>query len=489
MENNTLAPESIWDRKIYSGTWVAPAEGGELHVIEKASGETLGVIGQASAADVSRATRMAKDAQREWARVPGPERGDVLRKFAALLPDHADEIAALTVRETGSIGAKGQWEVVMSVREAIEAANIGSEPVGYMTATSDRDRRSFAKRVPVGTVGIITPWNSPFLLALRQIAPALAAGNAVIVKPDPQTPICGGAVLAQLFEAAGLPEGLLHILPGGVETGEAVVADPLVDLVTFTGGIRGGRQVGAKAGELLKKVVLELGGNNPYVVLPGVDIEAAASAGAWGSFFHQGQICLSTGRHIVHEDIADDYVAALTKHAEALAVGDPRGDVHLGPIVNERQAANVDRIVAQTVNAGATLVTGGRREGLLYTPTVLTGVKAGMPCFDEEIFGPVAPITTFASDDEAVALANDTAYGLSAGVVGPDLARAQRIAEQLHAGIVHVNDQPVLHEVYGPIGGVGISGNGSAWSTLTNTGVFTEWKWMTVQDEIPAYPF
>lgn len=489
MVDKKLAPQRVWSGKLYSEGWVKPAAGGKLPIEEKATGADLGSIGLADAADVAAAARVARKAQAEWARVPGPVRGDVVRRFAELVLAHAEEIAAQIVRETGSIGPKGDWEVFMTAREATEAANIGSAPVGFVNASAEVGRRSYAQRVPIGTVGIITPWNSPFLLGTRAIAPALVAGNAVLVKPDPQTPVCGGAVFAQLFEAAGLPAGLLHVLPGGVETGEAVVADPLVDMVSFTGSTRGGRVVGAKAGELLKRVSLELGGNNPYVVLPGVDIDAAASAGSWGSFFHQGQICLTAGRHIVHESIAEEYTQALVKHAENLAVGDPTGQVHLGPIINERQAANVDRIVAETLQAGAQLLTGGTRDGLFYQPTVITGVKPGMACFDEEIFGPVAPITTFSTDDEAIALANNTHYGLSAAVVGPDLAQAQRIGEAIEAGIVHINDQPVLHEVYGPIGGVGTSGNGYNYSTITNADQFTEWKWTTIRDTIPAYPF
>ena len=483
-----LAPEGVWSGKIFSAGWVSGGAG-ELEITEKATGSRLGVIGRASVDDVAAVAAVAKRAQAEWAKVPGPARGDVLRTFSRLVTEHAEEISAQIVRETGSIGPKGDWEVVMTARESLEAANIGSEPIGIINATAEPGRRSFAKRVPIGVVGIITPWNSPFLLGTRAIAPALVAGNAVLLKPDPQTPVCGGAMFAQLLELAGLPEGLFHVLPGGIETGEAVVSDPLVDMVSFTGSTRAGKQVGAKAGEMLKRVSLELGGNNPYIVLPGVDIDAAASAGAWGSFFHQGQICLTAGRHLVHESIAEEYTHALVKHAENLFVGDPTGQVHLGPIINEHQAANVDRIVAETVEAGAQVVVGGGRDGLFYEPTVITGVRPGMACFEEEIFGPVAPITTFGSDEEAIALANDTKYGLSAAVVGPDLARAQRIAEEIHAGIVHINDQPVLHEVYGPIGGVGVSGNGFNYSTITNADQFSEWKWITVRDEIAPYPF
>ncbi|NEA31319.1 benzaldehyde dehydrogenase [Streptomyces sp. SID13031] len=489
MRDTWLAGQEAWSGKIYSDGWRLPGDG-SMDVTEKATGASLGEIGVASSGDVAAAAARARAAQVEWAQVPGPLRGDVLRDFSRLVLERADEIAEQIVRETGSIGPKGQWEVQMTARESLEAANLGSEPIGIMAATAEVGRRSFARRVPIGVVGIITPWNSPFLLGMRAIGPALVTGNAVLLKPDPQTPVCGGAIFAQLLAEAGLPAGLFHVLPGDTPTGEAVVSEPLVDMVSFTGSTRAGRLIGAAAGGMLKRVSLELGGNNPYVVLPGVDIEAAASAGAWGSFFHQGQICLTAGRHLVHESIAEEYAQALVKHALSLAVGDPyAGQVHLGPIVNERQAANVDRVVAETVEQGATILVGGDRDGLFFKPTVMTGVRPGMPAFDEEIFGPVAPIATFSTDDEAIDLANRTSYGLAAAVVGPDLARAQRIADGIHAGIVHINDQPVLHEVYGPIGGVGASGNGFNHSTLTNADQFTEWKWMTVRDEIASYPF
>jgi benzaldehyde dehydrogenase (NAD) len=208
----------------------------------------------------------------------------------------------------------------MTTREILEVASHGSEPSGFITASEVPGRHSIARRVPVGVVGVITPWNSPFLLASRAVAPALATGNAVLLKPDPQSPICGGVFFAEIFEAAGLPKGLLHVLPGGAETGDALVKNPLVKMIRFTGSSKVGRQVGSIAGGLLKRVSLELGGNNPFIVLDDVDIEAAASAGAWGSYLHQGQICLTVGRHLVHEKIADAYVDALVWRAKELSL-------------------------------------------------------------------------------------------------------------------------------------------------------------------------
>jgi benzaldehyde dehydrogenase (NAD) len=491
MTNNTLlSPTTVWSEKIYSNGWTRSNFGNTEDVLEKATGKRLGAIGIASSQDVAKAAAIAREAQKAWANVPGPKRGDVLREFSRLVLVHADEIADQIVRETGSIRAKALWEVQVSAREVLEAAALGSQPEGVLVATAEAGRQSIARRIPVGVIGVITPWNSPFILGSRAIGPALAMGNAVILKPDVQTPIAGGVTFARLFEEAGLPTGLFHVLPGGADTGSALVNEPLVDMISFTGSTRVGRQIGSIAGGQLKRVSLELGGNNPYIVLEDADIEAAASAGAWGAFFHQGQICLTAGRHLVHERVAEAYAAALVRKARALVVGDPFDDsVQIGPIINERQAANVDRIVAETRGQGATVLAGGTRNGLFFEPTVIVGVRPGMAAFDEEIFGPVAPITTFSSDDEAVALANGTDYGLVAAVASADLAHAQRVADRLHSGVIHINDQTVLHEVYGPIGGVGASGNGFNHSTLTNADQFSEWQWITTRQQIPAYPF
>jgi benzaldehyde dehydrogenase (NAD) len=488
MSVTELAPADVWRNKIYSGGWRA-AGGGTIPVTEKATGEGMGSIGRASAADVS-AAAIAADAQRAWAATPGPQRGDVLREVVRLLQIHGDEIARQIIRETGSIRPKGHLEVKLAIREILEGAALASQPTGFITTSDMKGRHSVARRIPMGVVGVITPWNSPFILAARAIAPALATGNAVLLKPDPQSSISGGVLYAQLFEAAGLPEGLFHVLPGGAETGDALVRDPLINMISFTGSTRVGQQIGAVAGGLLKRANLELGGKNPYIVLDDIDVEAAASAGAWGSFLHQGQVCMSAGRHLVQESIADAYIESLVQRTRALTVGDPfKGDFHLGPIVNERQAANVDRIIADSASKGAKILAGGSRDGLFFKPTVMVDVAPSMAAFEEEIFGPVAAVTVFKDDDEAVKLANQNRYGLVAAVASSDMRRAQRIADRLHAGIIHINDQTVMHEVFGPMGGLGLSGNGHNYSTLTNADQFTEWQWVTSRESLPVYPF
>jgi benzaldehyde dehydrogenase (NAD) len=346
------------------------------------------------------------------------------------------------------------------------------------------------RRVPVGVIGVITPWNSPSVLGMRVVAPALAVGNAVILKPDPQTPVSGGAMFEAVFREAGLPEGLLHVVLGDAEVGEAIVTDPNLTRIFFTGSTEAGRRVGALAGERLKRVSLELGGNNAFVVLDDADVEAAASAGAFASFQFQGQVCFATGRHIVHRSVADDYVGLLAEKAQRLRLGDPfREEVDLGPIVNEQQLARVDGIVRRSVDAGARVVTGGEHEGLFYRPTVLADVTTQHAAWREEVFGPVAPVIIFDTDDEALALANDSEYGLTGAVYSRSISRGLAIAQQIRSGMVHVNDQTVNDEATIPFGGMGASGNGSRFGGPANWDEFTEWQWVTVRDDPRSYPY
>jgi benzaldehyde dehydrogenase (NAD) len=301
--------------------------------------------------------------------------------------------------------------------------------------------------------------------------------------------VCGAAVFAAIFKEAGLPDGLFEVVMGDAEVGEALVTDPNVDMVSFTGSTEAGRRVGSLAGGLLKKVSLELGGNNAFVVLDDADLEAAASAGAYSSFQFQGQVCFAVGRHIVHRSVADDYVALLSEKAERLRLGDPyREDVDLGPIVNEQQLARVDGIVQRSVSGGARLAVGGTHDGLFYRPTVLADVATTLPAWTDEIFGPVAPVVTFDGDDEAIALANDSEYGLAAGVYSRSISRGLAVANRIRAGMVHVNDQTINDEAIIPFGGMGMSGNGGRFGGEANEETFTEWQWVTIRDEPKSFP-
>lgn len=484
----TLLDETTWRGRIYSSGWVET--GTTQPVIEPATGSELGSIGIASPEDLETAAAGAVKAQQAWAALPYDERAGVLRRAGDLWAAHSDEVAGWISREAGSIMAKGQFETSMAAQECYEAAGLASHPYGELLR-SHEPRLSLSRRVPAGIVGVIAPFNFPLILSIRAVAPALALGNAVILKPDPRTAVSGGATLAAIFEEAGLPAGLLSVLPGGADVGEALVTHRDVRVIAFTGSTRAGRRVGALAAEHLKRVHLELGGNSALLVLDDVDVEKAAGVGAWGSFFHQGQICMTTGRHLVHEKIAAEYAERLAAHAAALPVGDPAsGQVALGPLIDAGQRDNVHAIVTETIDAGATLVTGGTYDDLFYRPTVLTDVPTDSAAFEREIFGPVAPVVTVDSVDEAVELARRSEYGLSLGILTSDAFRGLEIAERIPSGLVHINDQTVNDEAVIPFGGVLASGTGSRHGgAQANLDAFTETQWVTVRRTLPTYPF
>ncbi len=467
-----------------------PGSGEPREVREPATGRPLLTLPQSTPDDVARAAAAAAAAQPAWAETNYAERAAILRRAAEIYEAHRPELGAWTQRETGAVHGKMHHEQNFAVHEIHNAATMPSQPYGSLVPSVQPGRLSMVRRVPVGVVGAITPWNSPSVLGMRVVAPALALGNAVVLKPDPQTPVCGGAMFAAVFSEAGLPDGLLQIVVGGAETGEALVTDPHVDAVSFTGSTAAGRRVGELAGRLLKKVSLELGGNNAFVVLDDADLEAAASAGAYASFQFQGQVCFAAGRHIVHRSIAPRYLELLAEKARRLRLGDPyREPVDLGPIVNERQLARVEGIVQRSLEGGARLVEGGTHEGLFYRPTVLADVNRTLPAWTDEIFGPVAPVVVFDTDEEALALANDSEYGLAGAVYSRSVARGLALAQRIRSGMVHVNDQTVNDEAVIPFGGMGASGNGSRFGGQANWDEFTQWQWVTVRDEPRSFAF
>ena len=478
-----------WAGKIYSSGWTA-AQGGTLQTVEPATGEVLAEVGLANKGDVEQAARAAAAAQPAWAAQTGPERAALIRRAARILEDNHEEFETWLVREGGAVPGKAGFEVQLVLAELWEAAALPTQPWGHLLPTSEPGRESIARRVPLGVVAVISPWNFPQILSVRAVAPALALGNAVILKPDVQTPVSGGILVARLFEEAGLPEGLLHVLPGDAEAGSALTEDPNVAMIAFTGSTAVGRKVGEAAGRSLKRVSLELGGNNALIVLDDADLEVASSAGAWSAFLHQGQVCMTAGRHIVMAGVADEYLDRLAARASGLPVGDPNVEqVALGPLINERQLANVDRIVTQTVEAGAVVRAGGTHDKLFYKPTVLAGVTTKMPAFREEIFGPVAPVIVVQDEAEAVAVANDTEYGLVAAIQTGSRDRGRALADQLRTGIVHVNDQTLNNDAYAPFGGTGASGNGSRFGSQSSWDEFTQWQWLTLRDQPHGFPF
>lgn len=486
-EVGSFLGQALWCESIYSSGW-RPA-GMVADIIEPATGRVLARAGMALPVDVATAAGKAVAAQPAWAAAAPRDRAAVFLKAATLLQQHAEELALWITRETGSTLPKGQHEVREAITFCHVAAAMPMQPQG-LVLPSVPGRTSIARRVPHGVVGVISPFNFPLILTLRVVAPALAAGNAVVLKPDARTPCSGGYLLARVFEEAGLSQGLLHVLPGGADVGEALVTEPRVAMISFTGSAAAGRRVGELAARHLKKASLELGGINPLVILDDADLDLAASNAAWGAWLHQGQICMASNRVLVHESIAEALAARLVAKAAHLPVGDgATGQVALGPLIDARQRDRVHAVVQEALEAGAQLLAGGSYEGLFYRPTVLAGVKPGMRCVDEEVFGPVLNLITFGSDDEAVALANDHGGGLAAAVISRSVGRAMALAQRLRAGMVHVNDQTINDDATNPFGGPGVAGNGNVHGGPADWEAFTTWQWVTVKDTPPAYPF
>ena len=484
-----LLSEPVWESKIFDGEWVRGSADDRI-VVEPATGKQLTTVGMATPDDVAAAATKAAAAQKDWAARPYTERAAVLRRAGQLFEQYADEIGEWVIREAGSIPAKAGLETHTAAEECYSAAALAAHPVGEVLR-SEQPRLSFSRRVPVGTVGVIAPFNFPIILSIRAVAPALALGNSVILKPDPRTAICGGVVLARIFEEAGLPAGVFGMLPGGADAGEAIVVHPSVRVIAFTGSTRAGRAVGELAGRHLKRAHLELGGNNALIVMDDVDLEKAASVGAFGSFMHQGQICMTTGRQLVHESIAADYTALLAERADKLPVGDPfTGQVALGPLIDAKQRDHIHSLVTGSIAAGAKLAAGGTYEDLFYRPTVLADTPLTAPAFADEVFGPVAPVTSFATVEQAITIANDSEYGLSLGILTSDAMRGLELAQQIPTGLVHINDQTVGDEAVIPFGGMASSGNGGRVGGIgANLDAFTETQWVTAQSALPVYPF
>ncbi|MEV4759644.1 aldehyde dehydrogenase family protein [Micromonospora sp. NPDC049559] len=436
------------DGQLYIQGKFRPAAGGRTGPVwEKATGARIGTYARGDATDADAAVAAAREAQPGWAALAAPERGAYLRRFADYLREHHEELVLLSMRETGGVRAKAEDEVGTSIRQLDISAVQATENAGDLLPPYKAGKLSMSRAVPLGVLGIITPWNYPMNLAMRAVAPGLAFGNTVVLKPAELTPVIGGQVLARAAEAAGLPPGVLNVVTGdGPDAGWALAEHRGVDLLDFTGSRQVGLAIAASAAADLRPIRLELGGSNAFVVLDDADVDLAASAAMIASYEFQGQTCISSSRHIVLREVADRYVDAVTRRAAALTVGDPlTPGVDLGPLISEAQRDRVhQQIVQPSVALGARVATGATYEGLFYRPTVLTDVTPEMPAFAEEIFGPVIPITVVDSEREAIELVNGYPM-LMNSVFTADLVRGMTVAERLQAGEVHVNDAHARH--------------------------------------------
>ena len=488
-----FAPAGGWNAIYVDGEWRPCGERASHDVVNPATRTAIGAVPAGTTADVDEAYAVAAAAQREWAERAPDERAQVVADARRLVERYREALTHLFAVECG--GARLKADIELDLTEATMAVAENLADATDPEAVEEREanvagKRNLVFREPAGVVGVISPWNFPLYLSMRAVAPAVALGDAVVLNPSTHTAVVGGLALARLFDEAGLPDGVLNVVTGaGSAVGEAVASHPTASVISFTGSTEVGREVGAAAAEQLSTPALELGGNNAHVVTDDADLDRAVAAGAFGSFTHQGQECISVNRHLVHESLYDEYVDRLAERAATLPMGDPRDkDVLVGPVQNESQRETIVSLVEQSVEQGAEIEAGGGHDGWFVEPTVLSNVTNDMPIAREEHFGPVAPVVPFETDDEAVALANDTEYGLSGSVHCEDVDRAMDLARRLDTGMVHVNDQPLNDEPHVPFGGVGASGIGR-YNGEAIVEAFTETRWISVQDEPREYPF
>jgi aldehyde dehydrogenase (NAD+) len=489
MATPELRAEADWNQIYVDGEWVEASGDGTIPVENPAKQEPFTEVPAGTEADVDAAYEAAEAAQPEWAATPREERNEILQNVHDQLNARFGEISDVMAKEAGAAGYRIMGEFATAVGDVEMAMELEPPEEEVRDSESWEGKEHHIVHEPVGVVGVISPWNFPLHLSLRAVAPAIALGNTVVLKPATDTPISGGLLVAKICEEAGVPDGVVNVVTGkGSEIGDRMAGHPTARVMSFTGSTSVGKRVAAKAGESLALPALELGGNAPFIVTDDVDVERAAKAGAFGSFFHQGQVCISINRHLVHEDVYDEYVEKLVEHAESLVIGDPSEDeeVTFGPVQNETQRDDLVQFIEDSVEAGATLETGGEADGLFVEPTVLSECTNDMPTACNEHFGPVAPVIPFSDDDEAIELANDTRYGLSSSVFCDDLDRARELADRVEAGMVHVNDQPINEEQNAPFGGVKDSGLGryhAEWITRE----LTEPKWISVQHDERDY--
>lgn len=474
------------------GQWVSACDNRTFDVLNPATGAVWSTVPDAGRQDAAAAIDAAGQAQPAWAALPFTQRAILLNRVAEVLERRKDEFVAALTAEGGGWVRKSMFEINYAPTVYRAAAAEAYASMGE-SLPSDHLKVSLVERKPLGVISVISPWNVPLLLSSRGIAVALAVGNTIVLKPSEDTPVTGGLMLAEVFEEAGMPAGVLNVVTCSrdrvAEVGDELVVNPLVKAISFTGSTAVGKSIAATAGGLLKKACVELGGKDSLLVLDDADLDRAVRCARFGAFFHQGQICMSAEKILVDKSLAEPFMERFLAATKELKVGDPtRMDTQIGPIINQRQADAIETRLARAFEQGANLVHGGGRDGLYFNPTVITGVTPDMEIFHEEVFGPVANIMFFEDEAEALSLANNCKYGLSASVITRDEERGLRVARQIESGMAHVNDTTIYDEPTVPFGGVKNSGmgrHGGRWSAET----FTQTRWLTVERGGRVTPF
>lgn len=478
------------NRSYINGEWIQGDTSKVFIILNKYNDEVLAEVNIASKKQVEEAFKGAKKAQKTWGK-DNNLRKDVIEKAIKYFNDNKEEIIQLLIAESGSTVIKSELEFSSTIAVLNESLSmvdkIGKTNEG---ASFIPGKINESHRLPIGVISSIAPFNFPLYLSMRTIAPALALGNAVVHKADLQVGLVSGSIIAKAFEEAGIPAGVFQsIFTKSSEIGNLMIETPYSNFISFTGSTEVGREIGKIAGEHLKSVALELGGNGPFIVLDDADIDQAVNAAIFGKFLHQGQICMITNRIIVHENVYDEFVEKFVQKARNLPYGDPSDPkVIVGPLINEGQLVKAMKNIENAKKAGNKLVLGGERIGNVIVPTVFIDVKNDSELAQTELFAPIATIIKATSNDEAIEFANDTIYGLSSAIFSKDEDKAREYALDLKFGMTHINDQTVNDEPNVPFGGMrqsGVGRFGNPWIVEE----FTETKWISVQKEKREYPF
>ncbi len=476
---------------LIGGTWSDASNGREYQQSFPYTGEAVGSAAAAGRQDAHAAVDAAHAAFAEWSRSAPRQRREILLKAADLLLDRAEAIAGVMTEETGAVFGWGMFNVDLAAGMLREAAAQAYGLAGEVIPSDVPGKLAMAVRQPAGVVVAIAPWNAPVILSTRAVAMPIAYANTVVLKASEISPRTHAAVVSALVDA-GLPDGVINLITNdpadAADVVDELIAHPATRRINFTGSTKVGRIIAETAGRHLKRVLLELGGKAPMVVLADADLERAAAAASFGAFFHQGQICMSTERIVADRAVADSLAEKLAQRANDLPVGDPREpDTAIGPLVNQAAVERVSALVQDAVSKGARALSGGAPDGQCFPPTVLTGVTPEMRVYGEESFGPVVTVIPVHGADEAVRIANDTDYGLSAAVFSENVPAALELAQRIESGMCHINDTTVHDEPQMPFGGVKASG----WGRFGGRAAleeFTELRWITVQELARQYP-
>lgn len=477
-------------KQYIAGSWENGESKRVLTNVNPYNGEVLSKMSVATVDNVDQAYQSAYRVQQEWATVNPYKKREILENAVTYISEHEEEIVDIIMKELGGTRLKAAFEIGLVKNIIKEASTFPLRMEGKILPSIEDQKENRLYRIPIGVVGVISPFNFPFYLSMKSVAPALGAGNGVVLKPHEETPITGGTLIAKIFEEAGIPKGLLNVVVTEIEEiGDAFVEHPIPRVISFTGSTAVGSHIGQVAIKNFKKPILELGGNSAFIILEDADLNYAVEAATFSRFTHQGQICMSANRILVQRSIYKEFIKLYKQKVASLPVGDPQNPTTvIGPVINERQAVNLQQIIHKGIEQGAKVVLDGSIQGTIVEPTILADVTTDMLIAQEELFGPVVCIIPFDTEEEAIHIANDTRFGLSGAIHTKNVEAGVEMAKKIHTGMIHVNDITINDEPIVAFGGENHSGIGrlnGQWSLEE----FTTLKWISVNYGQRQFPY